>query len=172
MNLMKTYIGTKVIHALPMTRQAYNDYRGWELPANEDGNDEGYLVEYVDGGRGNDSRHAGYISWSPKDVFERAYRPVESMSFGLAIEALKAGKKVARAGWNGKGMWLSLSCNGAREVAAENFWSPHNAAYAQEQGGAATVLPSITMKTVTGEILMGWLASQTDMLAEDWRIVE
>lgn len=172
MNLMKTHIGTKVIHALPMTRQAYNDYRGWEPPANEDGNDEGYLVEYVDGGRGNDSRHAGYISWSPKDVFERAYRPVESMSFGLAIEALKAGKKVARAGWNGKGMWLSLSCNGAREVAAENFWSPHNAAYAQEQGGAATVLPSITMKTATGEILMGWLASQTDMLAEDWRIVE
>lgn len=168
---MKTYIGTKIVHATPMNRAAYNDYRGWELPANEDGADEGYLVEYADGGRANDSRHAGYISWSPKDVFERAYRPVESMSFGLAIEALKAGKKVARAGWNGKGMWLSLSCNGAREVAAENFWSPHNAAYAQEQGGAATVLPSITMKTATGEILMGWLASQTDMLAEDWRIV-
>lgn len=172
MNLMKTYIGTKLIHALPMTRQAYNDYRGWELPANEDGADEGYLVEYVDGGRANDSRHFGYISWSPKDVFERAYRPVENMSFGLAIEALKAGKKVARAGWNGKGMWLSLSCNGARKVAAENFWSPPNAAYAQEQGGAATVLPSITMKTATGEILMGWLASQTDVLAEDWAVVE
>lgn len=34
------------------------------------------------------------------------------------------------------------------------------------------VLPSITMKTATGEILMGWLASQTDMLAEDWHVVE
>ena len=77
MNLMKTYIGTKVIHALPMTRQAYNDYRGWELPTNEDGADEGYLVEYVDGGRANDSRHSGYISWSPKDVFERSYRPMQ-----------------------------------------------------------------------------------------------
>ena len=172
MSTTKTYIGTKMIHARPMTRQAYNDYRGWQLPENEDGVDDGYLVEYVDGGKANDPRHEGYISWSTKDVFERAYRPAENMSFGLAIEALKAGKKVARAGWNGKGMWLSLSCNGAREVAAENFWSPHNAAYAQEQGGAATVLPSITMKTATGEILMGWLASQTDMLAEDWRIAE
>jgi hypothetical protein len=51
MSTTKTYIGTKVIHALPMTRQAYNDYRGWQLPDNEDGADDGYLVEYVDGGR-------------------------------------------------------------------------------------------------------------------------
>lgn len=59
-----------------------------------------------------------------------------------------------------------------REVPAENFWSPHNAEHARQSGGKATVLPSITMKTATGEILMGWLASQTDMLAEDWQIVE
>ena len=69
-------------------------------------------------------------------------------------------------------MWLSLSCDGTREVAAENFWSPHNAEHARLNGGKATVLPSITMKTATGEILMGWLASQSDMLAEDWSIVE
>lgn len=93
---------------------------------------------------------------------------VNAMDFGDALRALKAGKKVARFGWNGKGMWLSLSCDGMREVAAENFWSPHNAAFARENGGKATVLPSITMKTATGEILMGWLASQSDMLAEDW----
>lgn len=93
------------------------------------------------------------------------------MDFGDAIRALKAGNKVARAGWNGKGMWLSLSCNGSRAVAAENFWSPHNKAFAEQNGGNATVLPSITMKTATGEILMGWLASQTDMLSEDWIIV-
>lgn len=77
MSTTKTYIGTKVIHALPMTRQAYNDYRGWQLPDNEDGADDGYLVEYVDGGKANDPRHAGYISWSPKDVFERSYRPMQ-----------------------------------------------------------------------------------------------
>ena len=95
-----------------------------------------------------------------------------SLTFGDAIQALKAGHKVARSGWNGKGMFLSLSCDGTREVAAENFWSPHNAQFARENGGTATVLPSITMKTATGEILMGWLASQTDMLAEDWVVLD
>ena len=94
------------------------------------------------------------------------------MDFGKALEAMKAGFRVSRAGWNGKGMWLALSCNGTRTVEAANFWSPHNAAFAIEQGGAATVLPSITMKTATNEILMGWLASQTDILAEDWVILD
>lgn len=94
------------------------------------------------------------------------------LSFGDALEVLKAGGKVARAGWNGKGMWLSLTCNGTREVAAENFWSSHNAEHARSQGGKAKVLPSITMKTATGEILMGWLASQTDMLADDWQALD
>jgi len=94
--------------------------------------------------------------------------------FGYALRMLKAGKKVAREGWNGKGMWLSLSgeANGRRIVEADRFWSSNNAEYAEKNGGVATVLPCITMKTATGEILMGWLASQTDMLAEDWMIVE
>ena len=173
MSTTKTYIGTKVIHARPMTRQAYNDYRGWQLPDNEDGADDGYLVEYVDGGKANDPRHAGYISWSPKDVFERSYRASHDMTFGQALEALKVGQRVARKGWNGKGMWLSLSGPlGGRKIGNESFWSANNARYAAEQPDcAATVLPCITMKTATGEILMGWLASQTDILAEDWEIL-
>lgn len=72
----KHYIGTKRVTGTPMNRADYNVYRGWQLPADENGADEGYLVEYVDGGKANDSRHAGYISWSPKDVFERAYKEV------------------------------------------------------------------------------------------------
>jgi len=73
---MKTYIGTKVLKATPMNRQEYNDYRGWNLPANENGADEGMLVEYIDGGKPNDSRHTGYISWSPTDVFNNAYMEI------------------------------------------------------------------------------------------------
>ena len=147
---MKTYIGTKII-------KAEREDRADESPSQI----EGYRVVYPD----------GYVSWSPKDVFEDAYRETSGLTFGLAIEALKLGQKVARAGWNGKDMWLSLSCNGARRVPYQAFWSPHNAEHAKQQDGYATVLPSITMKTATGEILMGWLASQTDMLAEDWSIV-
>ena len=77
------YEGTKRVHANPMNRGDYNSYRGWEVPADEDPADDGYLVENADGGRGNDSRHAGYISWSPKDVFERSYKEVKTVP-GLA----------------------------------------------------------------------------------------
>ncbi len=72
----RAYTGTKDVFARPMTRAEYNVYRGWELPADEDGNDKGYLVEYVDGGKSNHPAHAGYISWSPADVFARAYSPI------------------------------------------------------------------------------------------------
>lgn len=72
--LMKSCTGTKTVLAEPMTRGAHNAYRGWTLPDKEDPNEPGYLVEYVDGGKANHSAHAGYISWSPADVFERAYK--------------------------------------------------------------------------------------------------
>ena len=168
---MNRYIGTKLINAKPMSRAEYNALRGWAVPADENPDDAGYLVEYVDGGKANHPDFAGYISWSPADVFNRAYRPVIGMSFGDAIAALKAGQKVARTGWNGKGMWLALS-PGLLNLDPAQFWSPANRAYAEAQGGCVSVLPCITMKTATGEILMGWLASQTDMLADDWLIVE
>lgn len=70
---VKTYVGTKVVRATPMNRLAYNQLRDWALPTNENGNDQGYLVEYVDGGTPNLDGFAGYISWSPKEVFERSY---------------------------------------------------------------------------------------------------
>lgn len=73
---MKEYIGTKRVLAEPMTRQAYNDYRGMLLPANEVGTDEGYLVEYLNGGKPNHPNHPGYISWSPKQQFDDAHEEV------------------------------------------------------------------------------------------------
>lgn len=73
MTTEKRYTGTKTVLARPMNRADYNTYRGWQLPANEIGSDAGYLIEYADGGKANDSRHVGYISWSPADVFDRSY---------------------------------------------------------------------------------------------------
>jgi len=117
--------------------------------------------------------HHAFLESQVVDMHGLAISPLKfgTMDFGAAIRALKEGRRVARAGWNGKGMWLALSCGETRKIPAESFWSPHNAEHARQQGGKAKVLPSITMKTATGEILMGWLASQTDMLAEDWQIV-
>lgn len=73
---MKQYICHKVVNAVPMTRLAYNDLRGWALPADECGGDEGFLVEYLDGGAANHPAYAGYISWSPAAVFLRGYTEV------------------------------------------------------------------------------------------------
>jgi hypothetical protein len=167
---MQQYIGLKLINASPMNRLTYNQLRGWDVPEDENPADEGFLVEYLDGGKANVSGYEGYVSWSPKDVFERAYRPLTGMTFGMAIEALKKGYRVARTGWNGRDMWLAYS-PGANNLPADKFWAGPNRDYAEQSGGTATVLPCITMKTATGEILMGWLASQTDMLAEDWTVV-
>jgi hypothetical protein len=150
---MKQYIGTKIIQA-----EEGVDPKTGEI---------GYKVVYKD----------GYTSWSPKSAFEEAYRLTDGLTFGLALEALKKGHKVSRKGWNGKGMWLSLSGSlDGTLIEAEKFWSKNNMDFAIENGGKALVLPAITMKTVNAQgrvgILMGWLASQTDMLSDDWEIVE
>tara|TARA_Y100000780_G_C13631556_1_gene396716 strand:+ start:161 stop:718 length:558 start_codon:yes stop_codon:yes gene_type:complete len=170
-DMSNTYIGTKLIKALPMSRQEYNDYRGWELPSDENGNDAGYLVEYLDGGQANDSRHAGYISWSPATVFDNAYRSTDGISFGLAIEAMKLGKKVCRAGWNGKGMWVAMSPGS--QFLPEHA-KPGHAAYHMAAGRTDPInlCPHIDMKAADGSLVIGWLASQTDMLADDWMILD
>ena len=158
---MNAFIGTKLINATPMTRLAYNEFRGWTLPADENGDDAGYLVEYTDGGKANTTQYAGYVSWSPKDVFDKAYRPCDSMPFGLAIEALKRGEKVARGGWNGKGMWLSLASEWNAKlgngISLPSDWAGYN--------------DFIAMYTADKK-LVPWLASQADVLAEDWSIVK
>lgn len=93
---MKQYVGTKMVEAMPMTRGAYNEYRGWTIPADENPADEGYLVIYSD----------GYKSWSPRKQFGEAYRNCSGLTLGIALELLKKGAKVAREGWNGKGMFV------------------------------------------------------------------
>ncbi|OMD07820.1 DUF2829 domain-containing protein [Paenibacillus odorifer] len=79
------------------------------------------------------------------------------MNFGQAVEALKQGKRVARQGWNGKDMWLILI-------------SPGNAVHSSS-AGAFPMQPCIGMKTATNDMQPGWLASQADILADDWLVV-
>lgn len=79
-----------------------------------------------------------------------------TLSFGEALKLLKEGKRVSRSGWNGKGMWLFL---------VEGNWSYHPVV-----GVAFPVQPFIAMKTADDKIVP-WLASQTDILAEDWGVI-
>lgn len=90
-------------------------------------------------------------------------------TFGEALEALKQGKKVARKGWNGKGMYLWLKP--AATIKAEWCKDPILKDLAEATGGEVEALGTICMKTADGKILTGWLASQTDMLLDDWVIV-
>ena len=162
---MKQFIGTKIINAKPMDRLAYNVFRGWKLPDDENGTDEGYLVEYLDGGEPNTKDHAGYVSWSPKKQFENAYKESGSLSFGDAIVYMKQGYKVARSGWNGKGMFLFLVKGSTFKVNRPPLLGIY------PEGTEINYHAHIDMKTADNKIVP-WLASQTDMLAEDWVIVQ
>lgn len=142
---MQTYIGTKIIQAEPLAKN-YGPPETHGQP--------GYKVVYPD----------GYTSWSPADAFEEAYRPCDAMTFGLAIEALKKGKRVARAGWNGNGMWLAL-IDGDR-------WGIGGTAPYDVPGGAHITHASFIGMRTADQKFVPWLASQTDVLAEDWQIVE
>ena len=83
---LTAFIGTKSVLATTMTRGEYNEYRGWTIPENEDPTEQGYLVEYVDGGKPNDDRHKGYISWSPRDVFEQSYHQAQTPQDRVRLE--------------------------------------------------------------------------------------
>jgi len=153
---MKKYIGTRIILAVAMTRLAYNELRGWTLPSDENGEDKGFKVEDAE------TKH---VSWLPEEEFNNLYSETKGMTFGDAIEAIKKGYKVARAGWNGKGMFLFL-------VPGSNFKvnrPPLLGIY--PEGAEINYQPHIDMKTAQ-DTVVPWLASQSDILADDWQIVE
>lgn len=89
-----------------------------------------------------------------------------NMNFGGALEALKAGQRVARSGWNGKGMWLLL-VQGDDWDFTDCMWSSDRAS----RLGFLRLDRWVGMKTADGGFVP-WLASQTDILATDWQVVE
>ncbi len=153
MSELLDYIGTKRIQAKPLTRGEYNKFRGWLIPADENPNDEGYLVEYT----------TGYTSWSPKKEFEEAYKVTTGLTCGLAIDACKLGSKIARDGWNGKNMFVyyvpALKLKTVTPVAKKEF------------GVEVEYNAYLVLKTVSGTVST-WVPSINDVLATDWCIVE
>ncbi len=73
---MDRFIGTKIVDAKPMTRKAWCDLRGWTVPADENPDDAGYMVQYTDKVQPIVEGYDGYVSWSPAGVFEAAYKQV------------------------------------------------------------------------------------------------
>ena len=161
---MPKYIGTKVVQAKPMTMTDAQIVLGREIkPATVE--EDGYLVVYND----------GYRSWSPKRVFDAAYRKLGEMDFGKVIEALKSGLAVRRKGWNGKGMFV------VKQIPSHI------------EGGIITNMQSLPQSAknillsrenahidYTNQMLIinpdgradSWVPSVSDVFAEDWEIVE
>ena len=110
--------------------------------------------------------HTQYVTAAAE---EAVLHEGEEGTFGQAIESLKFGKKVARKGWNGKGMFLWLKPG--TMVKSEWCHDPELKAIADKNGGEIEALGTICMKTADDKILSGWLASQTDMLSSDWVLV-
>jgi hypothetical protein len=92
---------------------------------------------------------------------------MNSLNFGQAIEALKQGKKVARNGWNGKGMFIYLQTGSVVTQARNNVLDE-----IISEKGSVEICAHIDMKAADGTIVIGWLASQTDMLSEDWMVID
>ena len=161
---MTAYSGSKLINAKTMNRLDYNIFRGWDLPVDEDGSDEGYLVEYVDGGKANTPEFAGYVSWSPKEVFEKAYRCSGSMTFGDAVSLAKKGFKVARSGWNGSQMFAYI-------VPANSYPAQTEMIKGTFENDMVPYREYWALKTAQNDVAT-WAPSGSDSLASDWTVVE
>lgn len=98
------------------------------------------------------------------------------LAFGSALQSLKQGRKIAREGWNGKGMFVYLNY-GSTDVSKEtegriNYDGINSTLFSSGDINSTTRLPNINMQAASGNTVTGWLASQTDMLADDWCIVD
>jgi len=100
---------------------------------------------------------------------------MENLNYGQAIEALKKGKRVSRQGWNGKGMFIFQRPG---DLLPKDFISKVKSLpdsvkeFLVSQEKDIYFLPYLCMWAASGEVVNGWLASQTDMLSEDWCILD
>lgn len=91
------------------------------------------------------------------------------MDFGDVLRGLKIGRRYAREGWNGKGMFIYYT--GGKRIPLEEWHTTlpgQEITWGEIGSGYVIIKPHIDMMTAQGERVIGWLASQTDMLADDW----
>lgn len=158
-----TLFGSRFVLGYPMTRLQYNSLRGWDLPSDENGDDAGLLIENLTNSQPNTDFLNGYVSWQTIEQANAEFRQTGNFPFGMAIEALKMGHKVQRSGWNGKDMYLVIL-----DPARDNLMTLSVSCV--EATRELALQPFIVMKTVDNTYVP-WLASQTDMLSDDYSIV-
>lgn len=167
---MKTYICSKVIHAVPTKMVNGIPWpEGLPLPQiSEPQKIDEHVgctceVRIEDGYMFTTSKDDKYPQYMSAAEFEKSCRSAEDMTFGDALEAMKHGERVARKGWNGKDMYVFLAYE------ADFVTDADISAFDQLEVEVGDML---VMKTAQNTFQPGWLASQVDMLADDWYIVE
>lgn len=160
---MSIYIGTKIVKAMPMTMTEAQKVLGREIkPATVE--EDGYLVEYKD----------GYMSWSPKSVFDDAYRKLGKKDFGIAIKALKFGFAVRRKGWNSNGLFVVKQIPSHIEggiipkiqslpQSAKNILLSRDGAHIDYINQMLIINPDGRADS--------WVPSSSDVFADDWEVV-
>ncbi len=157
---LSRYISNKIYYAKPMTRGEYNKNRGWPIPSDENPDDDGYVILYPD----------GYVSWSPAPQFEATSVRTDQMNFGMALVALKKGFKVARKdGWNAKGMFLTVAYEQKDKT---DFGILYNKGFPENGQDSAPYLENFICLFTVRKTLVPWQATQSDMLADDYFIVD
>ena len=159
---MSKYIGVKEVVAAPMTRGEHSVSKGFDKVLTGSAEDEGYQVIYAD----------GYESWSPEAVFKVAYRLIEETTFGLAIEALRKGRRVARKGWNGKGMYIvkQVDSDISADIVPKMQSLPQTAKDTLYPNGISYRNQMIIINQ--DGVANSWVASSSDTFAEDWVILD
>lgn len=130
---MQKYLGVKIVGGEPC--------KAWKQSGTHEIGTEGYKVVY------DNSPNDDYVSWSPKKIFEDAYRPIDGLTFGLAIEALKKGLKIKLPYWSND-VFLSL------QKPDKNSKMTHEYIYVTSRFG-----------------LVPWVATQIEILSESWQIL-
>lgn len=94
-----------------------------------------------------------------------------NLTFGEATELAKNGAKIARKGWNGKNMFVAYS-PGFKNLPSENVWGDALREWVEQNGGTCDIQPYLILKTAQDLVQIGWLATQSDMLSNDWGVIE
>ena len=172
---MKTYICSKVIHAVP-TKMVNGCPWPEGLPLPEISEHQKIdehcgctcEVRIEDGYMFTTSKNDMYPQYMTADEFEKICRSTEAMNFGDALVALKQGKRVARKGWNGKNMSVAYQKGYPEGIPCNKNTAQ---AWGMEEGELFKCRPYLQMRCADGTFQM-WLASQSDILADDWYVVE
>lgn len=149
---MDMYIGSRVVKAKRMTRLEYNQLRKWDLPEDEDGSDEGFLIEH---GQDIGKQVVTHVGWLPEDLFRAEFRSTCcGLPFSDALKLIMQGHPVSRAAW-GPATKMTFIFLASAEAIKANLDQPEE-------------VPLLAKWNGEGDTELGWIPKSEDIFTRDW----